>query len=99
MYILLHDPSVCLFMYGQVTESRWVNLSYTVVSVLRFLYNSLSPSKRVRVNRLGVVSYITIVKHILFPGEYNYCTVSVDPSSTIKLNVYIQNMKQKRNLY
>ena len=25
MYILLHDPSVCVFMYGQATESRWVN--------------------------------------------------------------------------
>ena len=24
MYILLHDPSVCVFMYGQATESRWV---------------------------------------------------------------------------
>ena len=23
MYRLLHDPSVCVFMYGQATESRW----------------------------------------------------------------------------
>ena len=26
VYILLHDPSVCVFMYGQATESRWVNI-------------------------------------------------------------------------
>ena len=24
MHMLLHDPSVCVFMYGQATESRWV---------------------------------------------------------------------------
>ena len=24
MYMLSHDPSVCVFMYGQATESRWV---------------------------------------------------------------------------
>ena len=24
MIRLLHDPSVCVFMYGQATESRWV---------------------------------------------------------------------------
>ena len=22
--LVLHDPSVCVFMYGQATESRWV---------------------------------------------------------------------------
>ena len=24
MYTLVHDPSVCVFMCGQATESRWV---------------------------------------------------------------------------
>ena len=29
MYILWHGPCVCVFMYGQATESRWVNISFT----------------------------------------------------------------------
>ena len=30
MHTLLHGPSVCVFMYGQATESRWVLKKFTL---------------------------------------------------------------------
>ena len=37
MYILLHDSSVSVFMYGQATESRWVMSSHSSLTVLMSL--------------------------------------------------------------
>ena len=43
MYILLHDPSVCVFMYGQATESRWV-LELIIIIIIIILYDIYLPT-------------------------------------------------------
>ena len=37
MYILLHDPSVCVFMYGQATESRWFDFTIKIFKIIPYM--------------------------------------------------------------
>ena len=40
LQVPVHDPSVCVFMYGQATESRWVKL------IKLFGESNLTPAAR-----------------------------------------------------
>ena len=87
VHIILHGPSVCMcvFMYGQVTESRWVN---PMIFLIYIKWTVLSESRRGELTRWarGVAQERYIhVKMELYHGS----TLQYDKYYLINIYIHI----------
>ena len=67
MCTLLHGPSVCVFMYGQATESRWVVIVFVVVQY--------STSSRTVATVVGQVQMVLVTIILYVPSTIFFRTL------------------------